>query len=115
MLNRRQSILDACVHGGVIEFVLAVVGKKEFEALPDKRFVDYLSAERALNQDGRSVAYVAGNHFVGQLRPANVAEGGVYGVHQIETGVDQRAATNEAHALHCREGDVAEETHPVLY
>jgi hypothetical protein len=43
-----------------------------------------------------------------------VAEGGVYGVHQIEAGIDQRAVEIEDYELDCVWVECAQSTNHVL-
>ena len=81
----------------MIEFVFPVVSQKKFQPLANQRFLRCFAAERTLDQDGRPVAHVAGNHFIRQFRPPNVAKRCIDRVHQVQPRIDQRAVEIEDH------------------
>src|SRR5579862_4363471 len=97
ILDRGQRLDDSRVHRSVIEFVFAIVGKKEFQALANDGFVDGIGfiAQRALNQNGSAVAYITGDNVIGQLGTSDMAQGGVDRVHQVEARIDQGAVEIE--------------------
>ena len=98
-LYRRQGFSDSRVDGGVIELVLAIIREKKFQPLADQCFIDRLSAQRPLNQDWRAIAHVARDHLIGQLRPPDMAQGSIDGMHQVQAGVNQRAVQVKDHQL----------------
>ena len=91
--------MNACVNRGVVELVLAIVRQKKLQTLAHDGLVDHLSAQRALDQNRRAIAHVAGDNVVGQLGPPDMAQRGIHRVHQIEPRIDQRAIEIENHQL----------------
>ncbi len=94
-----EGIEDAIVTAGVVELVGAVVGKKELKGTVKQiivvrgmESVEIVGiAECATNEHGCAIADVAGNQRVGKGWFADVREGSVYGVAEVERGVDERA------------------------
>src|SRR3984957_16454067 len=97
--NRRQHLRNSRVDGGVIEFVLPVVRKKEFQALAHQRLVACLGAECPLNQDGSAITHIAGDDVIRQLRPFNVAQRCVDGVYEVQTRINEGAVQVKDHQL----------------
>ena len=101
--NLREGFEDAVVAAGVVELVGAVVGEEEVEGAAEEvvavagvEGVEIAGiAEGAADEHGGAVADVAGDEGIGQGRLADVDEGGVYGVAEVERGVDQRAVKIE--------------------
>jgi hypothetical protein len=81
--------VDAGVDRGMVQLVFAIVGEKKLQPLSRQRLIRGLAAQRALNQDRRAVADVAGDDIIGEFGPADVAKRGVDGVHQVEARIDQ--------------------------
>ena len=85
---------DAGVDVGVVEFVDAVVVEEECEGFVDVLFVVDVAfgvAEGSADEEGGSVADVAGDDGFGELGFAEVGEGGVDGVAEVDAGVDEGA------------------------
>ena len=90
---------DAVVAAGVVQLVGAVVGEEEVEGAAEEvvglvgvEGVEVVGvAEGAANEHGGAVADVAGDEGVGQGRLADVGEGSVYGVAEVQRGIDERA------------------------
>ena len=90
---------DPRIYGRVIEFVLAIVGKKKLQTLTHQGICDNFAAERTLNQNRSTVPHIAGDHVVRQCGPPNVTERSIHRVDEIETRVDQRTVQVEDHQL----------------
>ncbi len=89
---------DAGVDVGVVELVDAVVVEEEGEGFVDVLFVVDVAlgvAEGSADEQGGSVADVAGDDGFGELGFAEVGEGGVDGVAEIDAGVDEGAVEIE--------------------
>src|SRR5579862_4588610 len=95
VLNRGQRRGNARIESGVIQFVFAIVRQKKFQSFADGGFINLLSSQRALNENGRTVADIAGDHVVGKFGTSNVAQRGVHRMHQVKTGIYQRAVEIE--------------------
>ena len=84
----------AGVDVGVVELVDAVVAEEEGEGLVDVLFVVDVAGgvtERAADEHGDAIADVAGNDGLWELGFAEVGEGGVDGVAEVDAGVDEGA------------------------
>ena len=89
----------AVVAAGVVELVGAVVDEEVVEgaaeeviAVAGMEGVEIVGvAEGAADEHGGAVADVAGDQRVGEGGLAYVLEGSVYGVAEVERGVDERA------------------------
>ena len=94
-----ESFEDAVVAAGVVELVGAVVGEEEVEGAAEEGVgvagvegVEVVRvAEGAADEHGGAVADVAGDEGIGQGRLADVGERCVYGVAEVEGGIDERA------------------------
>lgn len=87
-----ERLEDAWVKMGVVEFVNAVVVEEEGEGCGYIFFVVDVAfgiAEGPADEKGGTVADVAGNDGFGELGLAEVGEGGVDGVAEIDAGVDE--------------------------
>jgi len=85
---------DAGVDVGVIEFVDSVVVEEEGQGFGYVLFVVDVAlgvAEGSADEEGGSVADVAGDDGFGELGFAEVGEGGVDGVAEVDAGVDEGA------------------------
>ncbi len=99
----REGVEDAIVAAGVVELVSAIVGEEEVEGAAEEvvavagvEGVEIAGiAKSAADEHGSSVTDVTGDQGVGQGRLAYVDEGGVYGVAEVERGVDERTVKIE--------------------
>jgi len=66
----------------------AVIGEEVVESILDQAFIAGI-AEGAAHQHWGAVAYVGGDDIAGEFRASQVLEHGVYGVDEVEAGVDQ--------------------------
>ena len=89
--NGLEGFEDAGVEEGVVELVDAVVVEEECEGLGYIFFIVDVAlgiAEGPADEQGGSVADVAGDDGVWKLGLAEVGEGGVDGVAEVGAGVD---------------------------
>ena len=87
-----EGFYDAGVDVGVVELVDAVVGEEEGEGFFDVLFVMDVAggvAKGSADEHGDAVAYVAGDDGFGERGLAEVGEGGVDGVAEVDAGVDE--------------------------
>ncbi len=98
-----EGIEHAVVTAGVVELVGAVVGEEEVEGAAEEGVgvagvegVEVVRvAEGSADEHGGAVADVAGDEGIGQGRLADVGERCVYGVAEVEGGIDERAVEIE--------------------
>jgi hypothetical protein len=93
-----EGFKNARVEDGVVELVEAVVVEEEYEGFGYIFFVVDVAfgvAEGPADEKGGAVADVAGDDGFGELRFAEVGEGGVDGVTEVGAGVDEGAVEIE--------------------
>jgi hypothetical protein len=93
-----ESLEDSGVDKGEVELVDAVVVEEEGKSLGYILFVmdvAFWVAEGAADEHGCSVTDVAGDDGFGEFGLAEMGEGGVDGVAEIDPGVDESAVKIE--------------------
>jgi hypothetical protein len=94
----RQGFEYARVEDGVVELMDTVVVEKECKGFGYIFFIVDVAlgiAEGPADEERGSVADVAGDDGLGELRLAEVGAGGVDGVAEVDAGVDERAVEIE--------------------
>ena len=86
----RKSLCYSFTNVGVIELVRSVVRQEIIQSFFQISMVPGI-AQCSLHQHGCTIAYVGRDHFRRKLRPVEVAQHGIYRVHEIKPGIDQSA------------------------